>query len=277
MGICGGPDGSLFVADGNKILKLLPDGTATIFCGDAQHGFQNGAARESRFYFPGGLVMDSQENLYVADQYNDVIRKITKDGVSSTLAGTGAFGLDDGPTHLATFNQPYELALSPDEKTLYVTDYSNHAIRKIDLIANEVSTLPAGLAVPTGIRVTKDGSLIIAERYHGGVVRISPDGQQTLIAESPRNQSEPAKLVMDEDENIYICYTAINQIYKISADGSRVEPMAGNVLIGDDTGIGPRSRLRFPEAIALVMEGDQPVLYIGDSGNRKIKKITGLE
>src|SRR5690606_3562947 len=83
-GICGGPNGTLFVTDGNKILKILPDGTTTIFCGSQEPGLQNGIAGDSRFHYPGGIVIDSEEQLYVADQYNHVIRKIGKDGSSST-------------------------------------------------------------------------------------------------------------------------------------------------------------------------------------------------
>jgi DNA-binding beta-propeller fold protein YncE len=91
-----------------------------------------------RHFTPQGLVADgSGQNLHVTDQYNHQIRKVTiPAGQVITFAGTTESGFTDGIGAKARFNMPANIAIDLEDKTLYVTDASNNAIRKINVAAN---------------------------------------------------------------------------------------------------------------------------------------------
>lgn len=115
----------------------------TILCGGCAD-FQDGDLRAARFWFPSVGVLDSSStNLFVSDQFNDVIRKI--DLISNqvtTFCGTPKKkGHKNGLSHEAQFCFPLGLALHEEEKVLYVADTLNHAIRSVNLMNGEVDTL----------------------------------------------------------------------------------------------------------------------------------------
>jgi secreted PhoX family phosphatase len=117
--------GNLFVADtyNHIIRKITPGGVVTTLAGSAgQQGSNDGTGSEARFYLPDGVAVDGKGNVYVADNGNDTIRKITPGGVVTTLAGrAGQPGSSDGTGSAARFNAPSDVAV--DRKgNLYVTD-----------------------------------------------------------------------------------------------------------------------------------------------------------
>ncbi|MBD8528923.1 MULTISPECIES: gluconolaconase [unclassified Massilia] len=162
--------GNLYVADtGNHaIRKIAPDGSVTTLAGDGQPGDADGQGRAARFHAPVGVAVDARGNVYVADTYNDRIRRIAPDGVVTTLAGGARPGNADGPGAAAAFDTPSAIAVDKDG-TLYVADTGNNAIRRIGA-DGIVSTLVAPLAGerqpllrrPTGLALTHDGYLYIA-------------------------------------------------------------------------------------------------------------------
>ncbi|MGE3724558.1 MAG: hypothetical protein AB7I41_03350 [Candidatus Sericytochromatia bacterium] len=98
--------------------------------GTGQLGYQDGPAHQARFYYPRGLALDQEGNLLVADTLNHRIRKISTNGIVSTLAGTGKKGFQDGSADQAMFNRPTGLALDK-VGNLYIADSFNHRIRKL--------------------------------------------------------------------------------------------------------------------------------------------------
>lgn len=127
--------GNLYVADtlNQTIRKVTPAGEVSTLAGSGVQGFADGAGASAQFDSPFGLVVDSKGNLYISDQNNSVIRKITQDGNVSTVAGqAGVSGNTQGPGAQATFHLPSGLAIDKDD-TLYVADYSNHSVRKLVL------------------------------------------------------------------------------------------------------------------------------------------------
>jgi DNA-binding beta-propeller fold protein YncE len=137
-------DGSnLYVADsGNNTIRriTLADQTVKTIGGQAQQtGKDDGPATKSTFNQPRGVATDGK-SLFVADTGNDIIRKIDLSSLTtSTIAGTGEEGKVDGAGSQAQFANPG--ALCTDGTTLYVLDADNHAVRKINIATNEVSTL----------------------------------------------------------------------------------------------------------------------------------------
>jgi len=133
--------GNLYVADldNHRIRKVTPEGEVTTLAG-SEPGFADGAGSAARFNGPIGIAIDAAGTLYVTDYFNHNIRKVTREGEVSTLAGnTTDFGNDgftdgegfaDGEGHIARFRQPYGIAIDA-AGNLYVADEDNSRIRKI--------------------------------------------------------------------------------------------------------------------------------------------------
>ena len=136
-------DENVYVADTatNAVRKVAPNGTVTLIAGiPGSNGWRDGPAGNALFNAPVGIARDAAGNLYVGDTANHVIRKITPAGVVSTVAGTAfASDLVDGTGAAARFAQPTYLVADADG-TLWVSDTSNYAIRKVTP-AGEVSTV----------------------------------------------------------------------------------------------------------------------------------------
>ncbi|MDR2482474.1 MAG: hypothetical protein LBD08_02450, partial [Treponema sp.] len=124
--------GTIYVADSSRhrIQKVMAGVLAEIIAGDGTSGFADGTGTAARFNYPSDIVADSVGNLYVADTYNNCIRKITPAGVVSTIAGDSTQGANDGTGTAAQFNWPTGLAID-SAGAIYVADTRNHRIRKI--------------------------------------------------------------------------------------------------------------------------------------------------
>ncbi len=182
-GIAVDSHGNLFVADagGNQIRKVTPAGLVYTFAGSVQ-GFADGPGTTALFYAPAGITIDAADNLYVADTYNNRIRKITPQAFVTTIAGNSQPGLFDGVGTIANFNQPYNLTIDKNGN-IYVADTQNQDIRKIDgnnsvttIMGNDTagnrdgyiyikgSKLPnAEFNEPIGLAVTSSGSLLVGD------------------------------------------------------------------------------------------------------------------
>jgi sugar lactone lactonase YvrE len=178
-------EGNLYVADtGNHaIRKIAKDGTVTTLAGNGTRGDADGIGRAAQFNGPVGLAVDDAGIVYVADTYNDRIRRIGRDGKVTTIAGSGAPGLLDGMAASASFDTPSALAVTTNG-TLYVADTGNNAIRRIGLDGT-VTTIAAPaegerrapLRRPVGLALTRDGYLYIAASSGGRILQLTPEGE----------------------------------------------------------------------------------------------------
>lgn len=128
--------GNLYISDQSmRIRKINTDGIITTIAGTGVSGYSgdNGLAIDAKIGDPIGIISDKMGNIYFTDIDNNVIRKIDKNGIITTVAGNGSAGYtgDGGPAKLATLNNPFGLAISNDG-TLFIADSYNHAVRKID-------------------------------------------------------------------------------------------------------------------------------------------------
>ncbi len=141
--ICIDSNNNLYVSEwqGNRIRKITPTGQVTNLAGSGVAGFADGVGTNAKFYAPRGLCVDNQNNIYVADQVNFKVRKITPNGTVSTIAGTGEFGYLDGSVTSAKLGAIEGICMDT-ANNLYVTDtyFDNKTIRKINLTTNMVST-----------------------------------------------------------------------------------------------------------------------------------------
>ncbi len=215
--------------------------TAETFAGSGVAGLKNGSKTSAEFNNPKGIAVDKDQNIYIADHINHVIRKITPEGEVSIFAGTGSAGLTNGKANEARFKFPTGIAIDKDGN-FFVTDYLNHVIRKIDT-NGEVSTY-AG----SGFRGSKNGDLQTASFYN------------------------PIDLAIDDDGNIYVADEGNHQIRKISPTGT-VSLLAGHISGGFKDGKGSSARFKNPSGIAV---GNDNNIYVADYENHVIRKITPL-
>lgn len=185
--------GNIIIADtsNNRIRKIAADGKVTTLAGSGLAGHSDGPPGEAQFDGPIGIAIDRQGNVLVADAYNDRIRKISADGVVTTVAGQDAPGFTDGNASTAAFNTPSGITIDTLDN-IFVADTGNSSVRKITP-QGEVSTIiltsrdaaqnsPPHLRHPIGIVVTHDGFLFVSDA--GRVIRIAPDGEAETYAGS---------------------------------------------------------------------------------------------
>ncbi|PWT94504.1 MAG: gluconolaconase [Blastocatellia bacterium] len=202
--------GSIYVADTgtNSIRKVTSDGAVSTIAGTGSSGYLDGPAYEAQFNGPIGVAVDPAGTVYVADSYNDRIRKISTDGRVTTVAGAGRPGYEDGDAANAQFDTPCAVAVSADG-TLYVADTGNNQLRKIT--NGQVTTLlitlqdRSSLRSPAGLALTHDGFIYVSEMGRGTILQIAPDGRASVIAGNGSGYSggesvrfnQPASLAID--------------------------------------------------------------------------------
>ncbi|MNK93459.1 Serine/threonine-protein kinase PknD [compost metagenome] len=179
---------NIYVVDtfNHVIRKITAEGNVTTLAGNIAGGFSDGVGSAARFSFPKGITLDLSGNLFVADTDNHRIRKITPEGVVSTLAGDGFFSWRDGLGLSAQFDEPTGITLDP-LGNLFVTDRNNYCVRKVSP-SGEVTTL-AGRGIegfvdgtgtnaefdqPVGITVDALGLLYVADRNNHRIRRVQP-------------------------------------------------------------------------------------------------------
>jgi sugar lactone lactonase YvrE len=162
--------------------------------GAEEAGFADGPGASARFDFPRALALAPDGSLYVADRLNHRIRKVLADGTTSTYAGTGEAGFQDGPAGQARFDEPSGVALAADG-TLYVSDAWNHRVRAIapdgTVTTRAGTSVPgdadgpgpqAGFDHPGAMAIGSDGALYVADEFAHTVRRVAPDGTVTTLA-----------------------------------------------------------------------------------------------
>ncbi len=237
--------GNVYVADSanNTIRMITPGGLVSTLAGTAgSSGSADATGPAARFKTPSGVATDASGNVYVADTNNSTIRKITPQGVVSTLAGTpGVPGSADGQGAAASFRYPYGIA-ADTAGNVYVADTGNDTIRKITP-GGLVSTL-AGAA---GLPGAADGQ--------GAAARFN----------------EPAGIGVDAAGNVLVADFNSNTIRRITA-GGLVSTLAGTPFaFGCADGTGAAALFNGPQAIAIDAAGDA---YVADTYNATVRKVT---
>lgn len=284
--------GSLYVSDSfnNLIRTVTPAGVTGTLTNPAL-GYLDGPLASAQFYGPKGMAVDAQGNTFVADLGNNRIRKITAQGVVSTLAGNGVAGYADGTTpSIIEFNAPQGVAVDA-QGNVYVADRANNIIRKITS-AGVVSTL-AGITVagffdggaydpttgagarfnyPAAVAVDPQGNIYVADLKNLAIREITPTGTVTTIAGGNNYKTligSPTGIAIDAQGNIFIVDQA-GRVLEITASKVLYLIAGSATASGYVDGAGTEARFNSPQGITLDNQGN---LYVADFGNNVIRKI----
>ncbi|MEX0288546.1 MAG: sterol desaturase family protein [Flavobacteriaceae bacterium] len=257
----------------------------------AEKEYINGPIQNARFNKPADIVMDAQGNMFIADEENHVIRKISPEGEVSTYAG-GVRGFADGTGAAAQFNHPTGLAID-QQNNLYVADSWNHKIRRISpegevvTIAGTDQGYADGFAVDAQFRFPKD--LAVDSR---GIIYVSDTGNHrirkienvletnwvTTLAgigkghvDGPGTEARfnrPNGIVMFDSGRMLIADSDNHVIRMLTTDG--VAGTLAGTSVGYQDGHQTEAKFLLPQNIALDDEGN---IYVADTYNYKIRKI----
>jgi sugar lactone lactonase YvrE len=236
-------NGNLYVVDAlsNVIRKIATDGEVSTFAGTVgAYGSSDGMGAAARFKTPTGIAVAADGTVYVADENDYTIRKITPAGEVTTLAGaSGLSGFSNATGTAARFSRPQDVAVDA-EGYVYVADYGSAVIRKISP-AGVVTTL-AGSNVAFG---SADGT--------GGAARFN----------------NPTGVAVDPYGNVIVCDTGNNTIRRITPAGvvTTIGGMAPHATAAD--GLGTASRFSQPWRVAISGTG---IIYVVDKANNRIVK-----
>jgi len=297
--------GCVYVADtlNHTIRKITPAGEVATLAGKAREsGGADGPASVARFNQPEDVAVDNVGNVYVADSGNHTIRKITAEGVVTTLAGSARkWGSPDGKGSVARFGYPKGVAVD-GAGNIYVADSGNHTIRKIT--ARGVVTTLAGSPKesgnadgagssarfhhPTGLAVDGAGTVYVADVFNHSILthtirKITPAGEVTTLAGSATESGSadgtgsaarfdsPEDVAVDNAGNVYVADTQNQAIRKITPGGA-VTTWAGSPgNPGNADGLGGAARFNSPEGVAVDGAGN---VYVADTLNHTIRKVT---
>jgi sugar lactone lactonase YvrE len=291
--------GNLYVSDtgNNTIRRVTPEGRVTTVAGNpVASGDEDGTGSDALFSEPWGIDVDSAGNIYVADNDNAKIRKITPAGVVTTVAGDGFIGNTNGSGASARFNSPSGLTMAPGN-VLFVTDGFNFVIRRVTL-TGETSThagsMPsngstnatgteARFHFPSGIALDAAGNAYVTDS-NCSIRKINPAGVVSLFAGVPgqcgatdgaASQARfrsPTGIGIAPDGTIYVADTGNNTIRKITPAGV-VSTLAGSATDDEDLfrdGTGAQARFNFPYGLAVDNLGK---IYVADGLNHRIRHI----
>lgn len=248
-------------------------------------GAADGKGSEARFNAPRGVAVDASGSLYVADTGNHLIRKVTPEGLVTTLAGSTQ-GRNDGTGTAAQFNAPTGIAVD-SVGTLFVTDTGNHLIRQVtpDGVVSTLAGSTQGTAdgagtaaqfdAPTGIAVDSAGNLYVADSNAGLIRRLTPQGAVSTLIGTPEGGAKgtlanvrldkPNGLAVDTSGNLYVDGASHTVIQRITPQGGVTE-VAGQrgKVAGQVDGTPTEALFKGIAGLAVDRAGR---LYVTETGN----------
>jgi sugar lactone lactonase YvrE len=297
--------GNLYIADyygNNRIRKVDTNGIITTVAGNGTPSYagDGGPATNASLNGPCGVALDALGSIYIADTYNQRIRKVEVNGIITTLAGTGTAGFsgDGGAATNANFYQPDGVALDTSGN-LYIADSRNQRIREVgtngiittvagdgnDTYAGDGSAATnASLDYPYGVAVDALGNLYIADFDNQRIREVDTNGIITTVAGNgtatyagdggPATNASlhgPCGVALDALGNLYIADTYNQRIRKVAANGI-ITTLAGTGTAGfsGDGGAATNAGLFQPKGLALDTLGN---LYIADETNNRVRKV----
>jgi DNA-binding beta-propeller fold protein YncE len=286
---------SFFVTDKNEIRELTSGGVVVTIAGSAAAGSADGTGSGAQFNRAEGIAYDPTDKaLYICDKKNFEIRRMTTDGVVTTIAGSPLEGRQDGTGPDARFSHSEGITFDARDGALYVADTNNNEIRRVTT-AGVVTTVAGGregfadgtgpnarFNSPTGIAYdAADGNLYVTDTGNERIRRVTPNGVTTTVTGGstasffgPNAKSRwgvPFGIAWDPvDGSFYVTDFLFNSVRRVSPDGV-VSNTAGDGSPGRYDGVFEGAEFGSPVGIAA--DPATGYLYVADFGNNLIRMI----
>jgi sugar lactone lactonase YvrE len=281
---------TIYIADtsNQRIRKINSNGDVTTLAGSGIQGYADGVGVSAQFNNPTGVAIDSSGNVFVADSGNFKIRKITPQGIVSTLAGsTGDY--QDGTGSSAKFANPQGIAID-SQNIIYVAE--NTHVRKVTQ-SGVVTTLAgstqgyqdgngnsAKFNYLTGVAVDSSFNLYVTDYTNHRIRKITPEGIVSTLAGADTSGIvngngasakfyNPFGIAVDAYGNVYVADSNNNDIRLIAPNGD-VSTLAGTGSQGNVDGNGINAKFNTPMGVAVDSSGN---VYVADHGNSLVRKI----
>lgn len=258
---------------------------------------------------PSAAAFDAQGNLYFAETGNHVVRKVTPDGVITTVAGNGVQGFagDNGEATAAELDSPTGLAVD-SAGDIFIADSHNHRVREVYVASGMIATIAgtgvagysgdggaataASLDLPTALVLDAAGDVVIADTKNhrvrriaaatGAITTVAGDGVEGYSgdggAATAASIDSPNGLALDEAGNLYIADTHNGRVRKVSTTTGVISTVAGVAISGGnmqafsgDNGPATAAGLALPRGLTMDAAGN---LYFADSANHRIRRIS---
>ena len=240
-------NGNFYIANGNRIRKVtISTGVITTVAGNGNYGFggDGGLATGAMLKQPAAVAVDGNGNIFIADSYNERIRKVTAStGVISTVAGTGTYGYggDGGLATAAMLEEPAGVAVD-NNGNIFIADSYDHRIRKVTVSTGMIATIAGNGTAGYG----GDGGLATAAML-----------------------SYPRGLALDATGHLLVCDFGLtsNLVRKIDLSPGTIRTVAGDL---GDNGLGTATALNFPNSVSTDANGN---LFIVDYQNNRVRMV----
>ena len=297
--------GNLFLAEisNSRIRKVSTNGVITTIAGNGTNGYSGDGvpATNTSLCTPIDTILDASGNLFIADENNYRIRKVSTNGIIMTVAGNGTnvFSGDGGPATKAGLSHPIGIALDSCGN-LFISDNAANRVRKVD--TNGFITTVAGngspgysgdggaaskasLNSPTSVAVDAFGNLFFTELGNFRIRKVDTNGIITTVAgngtsgysgdggpATNANLSPLLGLYMDAFGNLFISDSFNNRVRKVNVNGI-ITTVAGNgsPSYSGDGGAAANAGLNAPRGVVVDSSGN---LFIADSGNSRIRMVS---
>jgi len=297
--------GNLFIADSRngRVRKVSASGVITTVAGNGAAGSSGdgGPATSAQLGGPDGVAVDASGNLWIADGVTSLVRKVSTNGIITTVAGNGfsSFSGDGGPATSARLSIPAGVAIDV-AGNLVIADSGNSRIRKVstNAIINTIAgngiggasgdggpATGASLAAPNAVAVDGSGNLFIADYANNSVRKVSTDGGITTVAGNglggfsgdggPATSAQlggPDGVAVDMSGNIFIADANNKRIRRVSPNGS-ITTVAGTGSPGFSGDGGPATSASMGSPYGVAVDG-QGNLFIADWANGRVRKLS---
>ena len=244
--------GNLYIADqkNSRVRRIDTDGNITTVAGNGTFGYSGdgGSATDAAIAFPSGIDVDDNGNLYIADQPNYRIRKVTPQGIISTVAGNGTYNPVDlsGDGEQATQVQiglPTDVSVAPDG-SFYIADFGSHRVRKVR---------------SNGVIITVAGT---------GNYGSSGDGDLAVNA----LLNAPSRVALDSQGNLFISDFANNRVRRVDVVTGIITTVAGTGVAGVEGDGGPAALANLYGATGLAVDSSAR-LYIAQAASARVRVV----